>query len=102
MLRVQLFSIPQQSVASKTKIEPYEKLNSLFPSTDRIILETVISAIAIHSFLETFSLKSRSAIIAVATISKFPRSEASEAFPSLIPIIRKIGAAISRIIIPRV
>ena len=70
------------------------------PSNERTILDIVIKLIAIHNFDVTFSLNIRRAIRVVATISKLPSSEAFEAEPIFIPIIRNIGAAISRTIIP--
>ncbi|WP_404968868.1 DMT family transporter, partial [Streptococcus sanguinis] len=45
---------------------------------DETILDSVINPMAIHSFLDTFSLKNSNAINAVATISKLPRSDALE------------------------
>ena len=97
---VQLFSSPQQQVASITKKEPIENWKLSLPSNDKTILDSVINPMAIHSFLDTFSLKNSNAINAVATISKLPRSDALDAVPIFIPIIKNIGAAISNPIIP--
>ena len=44
--------------------------------------------------------KNQKAINDVATISKFPSSDALDAFPNRIPAIRRIGATISRTIMP--
>ena len=57
---------------------------------------------AVHSFPDTFSPKKKRAIMVVATISKLPNREALDAVPFFIPSIRKIGAAISKAIMPRV
>ena len=97
---MQLFSSPQQQVASITNNDPNENWKLSAPSTERTMLDTVIKPIAIHNFDVTFSLNIKRAIIVVATISKLPSSEAFEAEPIFIPIIRNIGAAISRAIIP--
>ena len=58
--------------------------------------------IAIHNCLLTFSLKISIAISDVATISKLFRSDTLAAAVPESPIIRKIGAAISRTIMPSV
>ncbi len=65
-------------------------------STDRIILETVISTMDIHILFPTASLKAVRAMIAVATISKLLRSEAVADVVIERPSIRRIGAAISK------
>ena len=69
-------------------------------SNDRIILDTVTSAIASQSRFEIVSLKIMSAIIDVATISKLLSSEAFAAVVIVRPIIRNIGAEMSRTTIP--
>lgn len=97
---MQLFSSPQQQVANTTNREPIENWKLPLPSKDKTILDSVMKPIAIHSFPDTFSLKIYKAINVVATISKLPRSEALDAVPILIPIIKNIGAAISNTIIP--
>ena len=61
-----------------------------------MILASVTSEIAAQSRFEIFSLKIKSAIRDVATISKLFSSEAFDAVVALSPIIRQIGAAISR------
>ncbi len=98
---VQLFSNSQQLVARITNREPSENWKLPCPSKVSKILERVINPIAIHNLLVTVSLNSNNAINVVATISKFPNKDAFAAVPILIPIIKKIGAAISNTIIPR-
>ena len=100
MLRVQLFSKPQQTVAAMTSSEPYENLKLSVPSNESRILASVMSAIAIQSRFETASLKTKSAITVVATISKLPSKDALAEVPYLIPSMRKMGAAMSRTIMP--
>ena len=73
---VQLFSTPQQTVASRTN-----NLKLSVPSNESRTLASVMSAIAIQSRFETASLKTKSAITVVATISKLPRSEALDELP---------------------
>ena len=51
-----------------------------------------------HDFND--AAKNQKAINDVATISKFPSSDALDAFPNRIPTIRRIGATISRTIMP--
>jgi len=82
-------------------VSPFGREISVYDK-ERTILDIVINPIAIHNFDVTFSLNIKRAIIVVATISKLPSSEAFEAEPIFIPIIRNIGAAISRTIIPTV
>ena len=101
-LLVQLFSTPQKTQASKTKTAPSEKVRLLKSSTDRIMLETVINAIASHILFPTASLKAKRAMIAVATISKLLRSEAVAEVVIVKPSISKIGAAISKMTIATV
>ena len=60
----------------------------------------MISPIAAQRRFVTSSLKTNRAMIVVATISKFPNRETLADELLRIPIIRKIGAAISRRIIP--
>ena len=100
ILLVQLFSSPQQQVASSTNREPRENRRLPAPSKERRRLDRVMRPMAIQSLPDTFSLNSSSAIRVVVTISKLPSREALEAVPRLIPIIRKTGAPISRRIIP--
>jgi len=88
------------TIRKQTKKEPIENWKLSLPSNDKTILDSVINPIAIHRFLDTFSLKKSNAINAVATISKLPRSDALDAVPIFIPIIKNIGAAISNPIIP--
>lgn len=59
---VQLFSSPQHTDASKTKIKPKEKDKLLKSSTKRTMLEIVIKPIAIHNLLLINSLKKNNAI----------------------------------------
>ena len=66
------------------------------------MLDNVINPMASHSLDVTTSLNIKRAISVVATISKFPSNDAFEAEPIFIPIIKNIGAKISRTIIPRV
>ena len=75
---MQLFSIPQQMVASNTSNEPQEKVSVEKSSTERMELANVTRKIASQSRLETASRKSRSAMREVATISKLLSSEALE------------------------
>ena len=64
------------------------------------MLASVMSAIALQSRFETASLKTKSAITVVATISKLPSKDALAEVPYLIPSMRKMGAAMSRAIMP--
>ena len=100
MLRVQLFSNPQQTVAAMTNSEPYENLKLSAPSNERRTLASVMSAIAAHRRFETASRKTNSAISVVATISKLPSNEALADEPCRMPSMRKMGAAMSRTIMP--
>ena len=77
-----------------------EKFNPSIFSNERIILEAVIKRIASHNLHVTFSLNIINAINAVATISKFPSKDAFDEVPYFTPSINKIGATISRKIIP--
>ena len=70
------------------------------PSKDSSALASVMSAMAPHSRPVTGSPKISRAITVVATISKFPSSEALAEVPNLRPSIRKMGAAISSAIMP--
>ena len=97
-----MFSSPQQHVASITNNEPKENLKLPLPSNERTILDNVINPMAIHSLDVTTSLNIKRAMSVVATISKFPSNDAFEAEPIFIPIIKNIGAKISRTIIPTV
>ena len=97
---MQLFSKPQQQVASSTNREPRENRKLPSPSKERIRLDRVMRPMASQSLPDTFSLNSSRAISVVVTISKLPSREALEAVPRLIPIIRNTGAAISKRIMP--
>src|SRR5699024_11747673 len=99
-MRVQLFSNPQQMQASRTNSEPVEKCKLEASSMERIALERVISPMASHRRLPMASLKTSSAITDVATISKLLSREALADVVDLSPIMRQIGAAISRTIMP--
>jgi hypothetical protein len=90
ILRVQLFSSPQQMVAPRTKMEPTEKLKLSVFSNERMKLDVVMNKMAIHKRVDTFSLKMNSAIIVVATISKFPSSDALLEVPYLTPNMSSI------------
>jgi len=102
ILRVQLFSSPQQAAAASTSREPLEKCRLDISSKDKMPLDRVISRMAAHSRLETFSRKSSRAISVVAAISKFPSREALAEDALFSPSISRIGAAISSKIMPRV
>lgn len=101
-IRVQLFSKPQHTQANNTKMDPAEKEMLLKSSTVNTILEIVIKEIAIHICLPTASLKTNKAITAVATISKLFSKDAFAEVVIVRPSIRRIGAAISRAIIPTI
>ena len=94
---IQLFSSPQQQVANITKREPIKNWKLPLDSNDNTILDNITNPIAVQSFPDTFSLKMNKAISVVATISKLPRSDTLDAVPTLIPNIKNIGAAISRL-----
>ena len=68
-------------VASSTNSEPRENLKLSAPSKESSTLDKLINAIAPQSLLLTASLKISRAIIAVATISKFPNNEALAEVP---------------------
>lgn len=102
ILRVQLFSSPQQMVAPRTKMEPIEKLNPSTFSNERMKLDVVINKMAIHKREDTFSLKMNSAINVVATISKFPSREALLDVPYLTPNMSSMGATMSSRTMPSV
>ena len=89
-------------MARTTRRDPLENLNPSTDSKERIMLERVMRPMAVHSFPDTFSPKKKRAIMVVATISKLPNREALDAVQFFIPSIRKIGAAISKAIMPRV
>ena len=101
-IRVQLFSNPQERHANKTKIDPIEKDILPLSDIDKITLEAVISIIANHILLPIASLKIKSAINVVATISKLLSKETLEDVVVESPIIKNIGAAISNKIIPMI
>ena len=94
-IRVQLFSKPQHTQASNTSSEPLEKEKLLASSTERIMLESVTSAMPIHRRLEMASRNTASAMSDVATISKLFSREAFAAFVRARPSISRIGAATS-------
>lgn len=75
-IRVQLFSKPQATQASRTKIDPTEKAKLLISSTVRMILAQTIRRIANQSLRSNASRKRRRAIIEVVTISKLFKREA--------------------------
>lgn len=102
ILRVQLFSSPQQIVAPRTKMEPIEKLKAWMFSNERMKLDIVMNKIAIHKREDTFSLKMNSAISVVATISKFPSREALLDVPYLTPNMSSMGATMSSRTMPSV
>ena len=97
---MQLFSSPQQAQAARISSEPTENEMVCPGLIERITLETVIKAIAIQSFFEIFSENNASAMIDVATISKLPSSAALSADARCSPSINKIGAAMSKRIMP--
>ena len=66
------------------------------------MLDNVINPIESHNLGVTTSLNIKRAMSVVATISKFPSNDAFEAEPMFIPIIKNIGAKISRTIMPTV
>jgi hypothetical protein len=99
---VQLFSSPQQKQAAKIRNDPPENERLWELSNDSTTLETVISEMAIQSRFDTFSENNTSAITEVATISKFPSNDALSAEDVFKPNIKKIGAAISKRIMPTV
>jgi hypothetical protein len=98
-LLVQLFSNPQQTQASMTKIEPAENFNVEKSSTDKMTLAMVINIIAVHVLFPTDSLKIINATREVATISKLFKSEAVADVDFDNPIIKNIGAKTSKTII---
>ena len=65
-------------------------------SNDRSAQDAVTNRIPSHNLGEIASLKTMSAITAVATISKLFRSDTFAAFVMVSPKRRHIGAAISR------
>lgn len=99
---VQLFSKPQHTQAQRIRSEPFENAKADISSKESIIVDTVINNIAVHNFGDIISLKQTKAIIDVATISKLFKSDALAEFVIVKPNIKKIGAAISKTIIPKV
>ena len=99
-LRVQLFSSPQQTHARMTAREPWEKDSSPVPAVDRMTADIVIRMIAAQVVGVTLSPKTSRAMRVVATISKLLSSETDEAGEFSRPYIRRMGAAMSRTIIP--
>ena len=95
-IRVQLFSKPQHMQASRTNKDPQENCKLLISSKDSNKLESVTRTMANHNFLLIASMKIINAIKEVATISKLFSSEAFAALHLVNPIIKKIGAAISK------
>ena len=102
IFRVQLFSNPQQMVASKTNKEPYEKRRLDISSKDSIPQDNVTKNIPNHNLVLIFSLNTIRAIIAVATISKLLSNDAFAAVVEFRPNSKQIGAAISKTIIAMV
>ena len=102
ILRVQLFSNPQQTQASSTSGEPREKDRLDASSKESSALASVTNAMASQSRLLMGSRKSRSAMRAVATISKLLSRAAFDAVVSESPVMRKIGAAMSSATMPAV
>ena len=99
---VKLFSRPQQVHANNTNIEPMENEKLFMFSMDNIILASVIKIIALQSLLVMRSLKMNNAMSDVATISKLLSKETFSGVAVVRPIIKNIGAAMSKTIIPTV
>ena len=85
-----------------TRSAPGENENLLISSADSIMLAAVINTIARESFRPILSLNMMRAMRLVATISKLFSNATLSAFVSLSPVIREIGAAISRMTIASV
>ena len=102
MLRVQLFSSPQQVQASSTRTDPVEKEKLLRSSTLSTMLATVTRAMAPHSRGEMRSPNNPSAIREVATISKLFSRAALAAVVRFRPSISRMGAAMSSTTMPMV
>src|SRR5574344_439251 len=99
---VQLFSIPQQKHAPRTRRAPGDSTNPEMSSTDSSMLETVTRSMAVQRVFDTFSLKTMSAITVVATISKLFNKDVVADDVMVNPVIRRIGAAMSRTIMAMV
>ena len=95
---VQLFSMPQHTVARRMKSDPVLNWKLDVSSKDRSIQDAVTKMMPSHSLVDIFSLNIARAITAVATISKLLRRDAFAAEVILSPKRRKIGAAISSVI----
>ena len=102
IIRVQLFSKPQQTQAASTNREPKEKSRLAASSKDRIMLDRVIRPMASHSRRLIFSRKTIRAMRAVATISKLFSREALAEVVRVRPTMRQMGAAMSSSTIPTV
>ena len=102
IMRVQLFSNPQQTQAASTSRDPEEKLRLEASSSERMRLERVMRPMASHSLRLMASLNTRSAMSDVATISKLLSRDALAEVVEVRPIIRQMGAATSRTIMPTV
>ncbi len=95
IMRVQLFSSPQQRHATRTYIEPTENAKLPISWMDSIIEARVTRPRPSQSLLEMTSLKKSSAIREVAAISKLFSSAALAAVVLRSPYISAMGAAIS-------
>lgn len=102
IMRVQLFSNPQQTQAASTSGDPEEKLRLEAPSNERMRLERAMRPMASHSLRLMASLNTRSAMSDVATISKLLSRDAWAEVVEAGPIIKQMGAATSRTIMPTV
>ena len=99
--RVQLFSSPQHTAASKTNSDPLEKERLPASESESNALASVIRPMAANSRPLTRSWNSNRAMSAVATISKLFKSAAFAAVVSVSPCIRRIGAATSNSTMPK-
>ena len=95
IIRVQLFSNPQQTQAPRTNKDPVFSTKLPAPSKPRMMLASVTSKMAAHSRLVSTSLKMKKAISDVATISKLFSSDTLAELVRAIPSISRMGAAIS-------
>jgi hypothetical protein len=95
-LRVQLFSKPQQVQARMMKSDPADRVSDSKSLTDSRKHDARIRVMATHSLLLMNSLNNTSAMMEVATISKFPKRDTVEELVLVRPIMSNIGAATSR------
>ena len=102
IMRVQLFSSPQQTQAPSTSRDPDENCRLLASSKERIMLARVIRPMANHSRWPIVSWNTASAIREVATISKLFKREAWAGEVRARPAISRMGAAMSSRTIPMV